>query len=356
MLGGVLASVGRRYVAYSVGPQAWAGAPPASRLDPDVRAAYLTLPDSLSRRVRELAAQLSQGRSSAHARMVAIAEWLRATHEYTLRLPRRPEGVDPVEDFLFERRAGHCEYFATALAVLLRASGVPARYVNGYLGGEWNDIGKYVTVRDNRAHSWVEAYLDEAGWVRVDATPPIPGHLRASRWRQLMESADFYWTRWVVGYDLDRQLDLARRLGRKLGIGAPGGGPSGFPLPGWLLVVAAVGVLAAAASRRWSRALPAPAPVGPEPAADDPPVHRLYRRAVARLGRAGLPRGHAETPREFAMRVAGAQARGSDAFEQLTELYTAARFGGQPVEDDVLKEVARRLTRLGGVTASQPGP
>jgi transglutaminase-like putative cysteine protease len=338
--------LGTRYVAYSAAGRGAARA--TGDLPSAIRAAYLVLPASLSPRVSALARQLTAGLSGASARMHALSAWLRTNHEYTVHLPRRPAGVDPVEDFLFDQRVGHCEYFASAMVVLLRAAGIPARYVNGYLGAEWNQIGKYLTVRDNRAHSWAEAYLgDEGGWVRVDATPPVLGQTRTGRLRQLVESVDFYWTRWVVGYDLDRQLDLARRVGRRLGLGAGRGAMHPNQPPGWALVLLAVAVLAAVASRRWTRAVPEASPPRERGRGRDTPVNRLYRRAVGRLARAGFPRRAAETPREYAARVSDAGLAGSDALERLTELYTASRFGGRSVEAEVLRDVARRLSRLG---------
>jgi len=354
VFGAAISYLGTRYVAYSTDARAPAGASlPTEELPADLRQAYLALPRSLSPRVAALAERLTADKPTAPARAAALFEWLRATHEYSVELPRRPSGVDPLEDFLFDQRVGHCEYFASAMVVLLRASGIPARYVNGYLGGEWNDIGSYITVRDNRAHSWAEAYLGPAGWVRVDATPAAAGPVRAGRLRQLLESADFYWSRWVVGYDLDRQLDLARRLGRRLGLAASRTGEASEHLPGWALVVVAVAALVIVASRRWSRGVPRPARARKPPSGAEPAVYGVYRRALDRLARAGLPRRPTETPREYAGRVARAAAPGSDLLDELTELYTAARFGDRPVDGEALKAVSRRLVQLG---SSPAGP
>lgn len=337
--------LGARYIAYSVPARGPSRA--VEDLTPVVRAAYLALPPSLSPRVEALARRLAAGAPTARARVTAIADWLRTKHEYTTRLPRRPAGVDPVEDFLFDQPVGHCEYFASGMVVLLRASGIPARYVNGYLGAEWNDIGKYLTIRDNRAHSWAEAYLGTGGWMRVDATPAVAGRTRPGRLRQLIESVDFYWTRWVVGYDLNRQLDLVRRVARRLGLGGGGWSGAARRVPGWALVLAAVTALAALASRRWSRALPGRSLAWTQAGGRDAPVNRLYRRALGRMARAGFPRHPTETPREYAARVTNAGISGSDTLERLTELYTASRFGGRQVEGEVLKDVAHRLSRLG---------
>jgi hypothetical protein len=346
------------YVAYSLTSGAGSGPAvtsdrPLADLAPSVRAAYLALPASLSPRVPLLAVRLTARAASPSAKVAVLRDWLQATHAYTLDLPPRPEGEDPVEDFLFEHPIGHCEYFASAMAVLLRASGVPARYVNGYLGGEWNSMSNYVAVRDNRAHSWVEAYLGEAGWVRVDATPPAPAVAHAGELRQFYESVQFYWARRVIGYDLEQQLDGARWIGRHLGLGVgeSGARAAGRRSPSSLallaLVLAAVVVLALAASRVGTPRRRAAPRSRPPAARSGAPVQRIYRRALDRLARAGLPRRPSETPREYAARVTEARVGGSDLLEQLTELYTSARFGRRRVDDDVLRDISRRLPRLG---------
>ncbi|HVR01460.1 MAG TPA: DUF3488 and transglutaminase-like domain-containing protein [Polyangia bacterium] len=340
---------GVRYVAYSreaavPAPGTGTTAPAAAPTAADSLQAYLQLPATLPPRVSALARRLA-GPTAAPVRQIdAVVSWLRATHAYTLRLPRPTPGLDPVESFLFDTPEGHCEYFATATALLLRAVGIPTRYVNGYLGGEWNDVGHYVAVRDNRAHSWVEAFVPGAGWVRVDATPALPAAAPAGRLGQLLDALDFRWSRWVVGYDLARQLELGHRLASRAGVHAPRA--PGRHAPGWLMVLLAVAVVAAIASRVWpTRAVPrARARVAPTSGA---PVQRLYARALARLARRGLPRHSAETPREYAARVAGAGLDGDARLAELTELYTAARFGGRPVDREALRRLGRGLASLG---------
>jgi protein-glutamine gamma-glutamyltransferase len=339
-----------RYVAYSTDPAGSGVAP--SALPPEARDAYLALPSTLSPRVGALAARLTADAATPAAKIEAVTRWLRATHQYTLRLPRPTPGVDPVESFLFATTEGHCEYFATATALLLRAAGVPTRYVNGYLGGEWNDVGHYVTVRDNRAHSWVEAYASPGGWARVDATPPLPAPTRAGRVSQLLDALDFHWSRWIVGYDLGRQLELGRRLARHVGLHAPTA-PGRGHVPSWLLVVLAVGAVAVAASRVWPARDPArPRGRGAPTSTSGAPVQRLYARALDRLARLGVPRATAETPREYAARVASAGLDGGTLLAELTELYTAARFGGRPVDQEALRRLARGVGSLGRTSSA----
>ncbi|HVR64733.1 MAG TPA: DUF3488 and DUF4129 domain-containing transglutaminase family protein [Polyangia bacterium] len=346
---------GTHYVAYSRDSLSMARAAagrPLREVNPVVLETYLALPASLSPRVTELARQITAGRVNPPAKLVALMDWLRSTHEYTTNLPRHPPGVDPLEDFLFQNKAGHCEYFASAITVLLRASGIPSRYVNGFLGGEWNDIGHYITVRDNRAHSWAEAYVGEIGWVRVDATPSAPAGLRWGRLRQLIDSIDFYWTRWVVGYDIGRQIELARKLGRRIGVtSSPSSGGHSLKLPVGRQVAIIAGIAVAVwlawrfARRPWRVRAPRARQWRPRP--DAAPVARLYQRALERLARRGLGRRPAETPREHARRVVRAKVRASDELERLANLYSAARFGGRLVDDDVLRDLARALRPVG---------
>ena len=233
--------------------------------------------------------------------------------------------------------------------------GVPTRYVNGFLGGEWNDSGALCAVRQNRAHAWVEALPGEAGWMRVDATPPLSTVAHTGRLRQLLDSIDFLWGRWVVGYDLGRQLELLRRLGRNfhLGLHAPSA-PRGR-VPGWLVVVLVV-ALAAVAASRVSRAR-GPARIFARRArAGRAPVERLYNRACARLAAAGLPRARAETPREYAARVAAAGRDAAATLAELTELYVAARFGRRAVDPEALRRLGRHLSSLGRPVSEPAGP
>lgn len=345
---------GTHYVAYSRDPFTITTAVngrPMGEIPAPILAPYLSLPPTLGPRVAELGRLITAGSPTTVGKVVAVIDWLGKTHEYSLQVPPAPANTDPVEHFLFDGKAGHCEYFASSAALLLRTAGVPTRYVNGFLGGEWNELGEYVTVRQNRAHAWVEAYLGELGWMRVDATPPVRAPGRMGKLRQVLDSIEFFWGRWIVGYDIGRQVDLARSLGRSVGLGptggdTPAGGTSSWP---WRRLAVFGSVVAGGAglwlALRRRRRANAPGAVGP--ALGHQPVGRAYRRALERLAEHGFHRRPSETPRELATRVSAAGLEGAVPFASLTELYARARFGRQTIDDAEVARLSRALGRLG---------
>ena len=184
---------------------------------------YLTLPANLPARIKLLAAGIRrQGKSDAE-RLEQVETFFR-NGGFRYSMTGLPTGEHALEQFLFESKQGHCEFFASACALLLRAAGVPARLVGGYLGGEYNQLGGYYLVSEDMAHVWVEAYIDGQGWLRVDPSgfaqnaaavwaPPRRSLLQ--KLRMTLDSLDHTWNRAVITYDFERQMDVARRVGRR---------------------------------------------------------------------------------------------------------------------------------------------
>ncbi len=169
---------------------------------------YLQLPN-LDPRIPALARQITAGIKTDYDRALAIEQYLKTHYTYTLQMGSRPP-ADPLAAFLFERKAGHCEYFASAMAVMLRTLDIPARVVNGFRGAEYNDLtGSYI-VRGRNAHSWVEVYVPGLTWLAFDPTPPDPA-VRYSRWGRFLlyvDAAREFWREWVINYDFSRQQTL----------------------------------------------------------------------------------------------------------------------------------------------------
>src|SRR6266849_1743503 len=183
-----------------------AGGAYPSYLDPG----YLRLPLSLDSRIPRLAEQITASADNNYDKAQAIENYLRTHFQYTLQLSRTAPH-DPLANFLFERKQGHCEYFASSMAVMLRTLGIPSRVVNGFRTGEFNDLTSQYVVRASNAHSWVEAYFPNYGWVTFDPTPgaSIPARTGWSRVSLYADAMASFWREWIVNYDVGHQQSLA---------------------------------------------------------------------------------------------------------------------------------------------------
>jgi transglutaminase-like putative cysteine protease len=187
---------------------------PESFLPFDSRAPYLRLPE-IDPRIGALTRSIAASQAGALNSARAIERYLKTNYGYTLDLPQS-EMRDPLANFLFERRRGYCEYFASAMAVMLRTIGIPSRVVTGFGPGVYNPVSQWQIIRASDAHSWVEAYLPQYGWTSFDPTPPDLNPPGSGLWAHIgfyLDAADTFWQDWVVNYNLDRQILLANRVG-----------------------------------------------------------------------------------------------------------------------------------------------
>jgi hypothetical protein len=284
----------------------------------------LQLP-TLAQSVPALARQVAVGSLDPAEVAGRLEAFLLRQFRYTLDI-ERVSRLDPLEEFLFVRRAGNCEYFAASMAVMLRSLGVPSRVVNGFRRGEWNPFGQYFIVRYSDAHSWVEAYLPGAGWVSYDPTPRAMADALAGRTPMLLylDSLRLQWHRYVVNWSLRDQIRAVTSV--QLGLA----GLRGFAArldtetrvslarAGALALMAVVGAVGAWAAWRHRRADRRPGSRTPG----------FYRRALRAAARRGLRPTPGETAREFSGRVAGLGPAAGPAFTRVTVLYERARFGG----------------------------
>ncbi len=197
-----------KYQAVSLDPGTLPVAP-----DLEDRERYLDLPQALDPQIRALATQQTLPDDSALVAAQKLTSFLKNRYEYTL--DQEPSD-DPLRDFLFQTRRGHCEHFATALAVLLRSLGHPTRVVGGFFGGE--RIGEAYVLRGGDAHAWTQVFVDGRGWVAFDATPDSGRPSASSRLIAavlgLYERIDGFWRRRVIDYSILDQVELARALVR----------------------------------------------------------------------------------------------------------------------------------------------
>jgi protein-glutamine gamma-glutamyltransferase len=178
-----------------------------------IRSLYLQVPMG-SQQVADLAHHITQQATTPFGRTLAIQQHLLENYRYSL------EGdtatlSHPLEEFLFTRKTGYCEHYATAMVVMLRTLGIPARLVTGFLATEWNEYGDYFTVRQRDAHAWVEVYFPYSGWIIMDPTPTINTLVATNRWeslRRLGESVRLQWDRLFVRYSAKDQLAVVHEV------------------------------------------------------------------------------------------------------------------------------------------------
>jgi len=326
----------------------------------EIRETYLQLP-TLDPAIPRLAKEITQRATTEFDKSAAIELYLKTRFGYTLTQPD-PSPTDPLAYFLFRRRAGHCEYFATAMTVMVRSLGIPARYINGFLLGEYNDVADSYIVRGSDAHSWVEVYFPEYGWIPFDPTPPAGSKPQFSlgRLAYYWDWFEMAWSEWVINYSEAQQIHLAANAQRSardwsywvqrflrakqdagvrwiqgwhhlLESGA-GGGAKLLLLPALLLAGITLVLLRGRALADFWMAAAARAGVAyvrqPERAPRLATVY--YSRLLRALERRGFRKGDAQTPREFAASLAPPHL--AECVEEMTRLYEASRFGREPAD------------------------
>jgi hypothetical protein len=162
--------------------------------------------------VTDLAHHVTQQAATLLGKTMAIQQHLLENYRYSLEADTATLS-HPLEEFLFTRKTGYCEHYATAMVVMLRSVGIPARLVTGFLATEWNEYGGYFTVRQRDAHAWVEVYFPHSGWITMDPTPTVSAAITTSRWEFLSrigESFRLQWDRLFIRYSGKDQLAVVR--------------------------------------------------------------------------------------------------------------------------------------------------
>ena len=315
--------------------------------DPAALRRALRLPPAYDMRSVTLAHKWRDASRSDTEIVGRALDFLRQGH-YVYTLDPPPLGLDSIDEFLFETKAGFCEHFASAFVFLMRAAGIPARVVTGYQGGDINPIDNIVTVRQWDAHAWAEVYLRGRGWTRVDPTAAaVPGRLASGaertvpggevvpllmrpqlQWlrslRYRWEALTYKWNTWVLGYDPKRQRELMSMVGVR--------DADWRQLTATLFTV--LGVLTALLLAWSLRRLARP-----------DPVQKAWQAFCRKLRAQGIERSPYEGPRDYSERAARdlPQARGT--IRRIGELYVALRYGAvaPPAGVDELRRLVRDL-------------
>lgn len=185
---------------------------------------YLKIPRLMSQRMLQLGKSVGEKGQDSAGKIALLEEFYR-NGKLTYARTGLPVGDNPLDEFLFEKKRGHCEFFASSFAILLRVAGVPSRIVGGYYGGVYNELGGYYVITEDMAHVWVEAYVAGKGWLTVDpsrwavnsAITEKSGQIGLSRKIALLFDAfSYYWNLAVINYDLEGQLSLISRANFEL--------------------------------------------------------------------------------------------------------------------------------------------
>jgi protein-glutamine gamma-glutamyltransferase len=337
---------GVRYEVY-VGGEAEGTRDALSRNDEE---RYTALPKGVTERVRSLAHQVARDGATPLEKARSIETYLRNGFTYDLGSPSG-KSADPLDDFLFVSRRGHCEFYSTAMVVLLREQKVPARNVTGFIGGSYNRFGRYYAVRQGDAHSWVEVFLPDRGWQTFDPTPPAEAAPRSELSgalafiRDVIEATGQRWDRYVVGYDLRQQVYLFHSLSRYSSLHVSPALTRAKPL-GIAVIAIAGGVVGYVFWRRRRVRRKTDAAVLDRVTRERMIATSMYELLETAMNAQGIPRGPSTPPLRHALSL---QRMGHPLAEEvldLTHVYLGARFGGVAVTEKERREFEGRVKRV----------
>jgi len=308
---------------------------------------YLQLP-FLNKNIQDLAKELTIDKTNAYDRTISIKNYLQDNLKYTRTLERGTSEF-PLDDFLFENKAGHCEYFATSMVVMLRVLGIPSRVINGFIDGQWNAHGDFFLIRESDAHSWVEVYFPTYGWVSFDPTPESADSDAETGafyfFSSYIDYLKFRWSRYVIDYDQKDQNQFFKQLRtrwvwqkRKL---QNKGFSELLVNKRWLI---ALGLLAFTTWLLVKKPVLTRLPKFREYYTDKR-ASSMYKKALSMLTKKGFKKHDYLTPREFAKAVGLNANSTSNTFEALTEAYLELRFGKSNT-DEKIKNLERLLIIL----------
>ena len=336
------------------------------RVPPKLQERYLEVPEGYEH-VSELAHSIAGGVTRPIDKAQRVEGFLRGGggYRYSLEQPDT-EGKDPLHVFLFEVKAGHCEYFSTAMAIMMRTLGLPARNVTGFLGADYNPYGGYYAVRNGNAHSWVEVLID-GKWVTFDPTPAsrqvstVPSGLTV-KLRQMVDALRVRWAEYVVEFNIRDQARAFRgfvawyqslrgdRRAAPSSKQTPDQRDSSLHIPlrpdwRWFVAIMSffgVGVLLV----RWNQKRWRQTRVGRQLDPDKDRAVRLYLSLEDSLRRAGEARPPDVTPSEHADQLGRSDFPAVDEVREVTDAYLATRFGETgmaPHEYHRLRQVSRSI-------------
>lgn len=288
-------------------------------------------------KIKNLLLEILKDRNTDEVKARSIEKYLKTNFTYSLN-PPAADAERPLEEFLFRSKQGYCEHYATAMAMMLREAGIPTRLVTGFIQGEWNSLGNYFIVRQEDAHSWVEAYIDGKGWMRFDPTPPagISAFRRASNLSLYLDLMKLKWNRYIIHFSFSDQRRLAlgleartRGLFDRLKSFDLSKTKLDFRFKSFILISAFVAssILILIGFLRRSKKEASKTPV-------------FYLEMLKALKKNGLSKKGSETPLEFAERV------GMPEVALITDAFNLQRYGGKQLSNNEMDGVRKAVEAL----------
>ncbi|MDH5640034.1 MAG: DUF3488 and transglutaminase-like domain-containing protein [Nitrospira sp.] len=340
---------------------------PVSYPEPFLRH-FLQLPGHPDR-ITTLTQEVIRDKQSTYEKAIAVQNHLLQGYRYSLDAPLAEQN-DPLEEFLFNRKTGYCEHYATAMVVMLRTQGIPARLITGFLATEWNEYGNYFVVRQQDAHAWVEVHLPHSGWVMMDPTPALGESVAPASptWQTLgsiLDSVRLRWNRLFVQYSTADQLAMAR--GIQVGsvavknkakeslaymvdsMTAVMGRATRYfndnhlmwVSESFLALIAVTFLIWLNWAKVWGRG-----GHSKNVRSEDHEVTHLYKRMVVHLEKKGILKPVGMTPLEFIRIMQEEWAEARLPVSTITELYCKGRFGKHPVTQEEYRSAQETFRQL----------
>ncbi len=314
-----------------------------------IKNAYLQLP-SMPARIGQLAQEVTRRAPTIHEKVLLTEGYLQNNFRYSLEVKPPPDGMLPIEDFLFHQKTGYCEYYATAMVLMLRYLGIPTRLVTGFLAGEWNDFGSYYLVRQQDAHSWVEVYFPHSGWITFDPTPSAgPDYHPAvlSTLSKYLDALRLKWDRYIVRFSFRDQINLAKdvkmrtdslrasasRWMSQIGIVLDSIEEAFLKNQKLILSACVVGLMVLAWLLQRKKGWPGFKFLGEERSRETHAI-RFYAKLLQILVTYGFHKNPTQTPKEFALQI---RSRGEAIYRPVFEItlaYYRQRFGNLRLSAD----------------------
>jgi hypothetical protein len=316
----------------------WVNPDPAAEALSSTARRHLTGYPEQSARLREWLDHVTTGATNKLHAARKIEKYLRQNYTYKIGTPEL-DRINPVEDFIFNRRDGHCERFAAALGLLFRMQSIPSRVVIGYVATTRNPFSGWQQVRFRDAHSWTEAYIDGQGWMKFDATPgPPAGESDWNVWH-IIEALDFAWYSHVVNFDGLAQKQMFNQTAQRLAK------VPGYLERHWLWMMAALlttMTVMAARKKSWKLRFPFQKKAKSKAVL----AKHYYGRMLQLLDKNGYERHEQQTPYEFLANLREADFPAFPEAQLLTQTFCESNYGKKTVSNEMEQQLEQALARL----------